>query len=112
MSLLALMEAIDETNSQTASFALLFKDGANQTLALTGHGKGNPVKAEVTNGIFCLITSLYFIRQFLYLFYLILIHIESFSFNRFQIFLNQFILFIVLFIFFPQGPFKITDFFN
>ena len=112
MSLLALMETIDETYSQTASFALLFKDGANKPLALTGDGKGNPVKAKVTNGIFCLITSLYFIRQFLYLFYLILIHIESFSFNRFQIFLNQFILFIVLFIYFPQGPFKITDFFN
>ena len=54
MSLLALMETIDETNGQTASFALLFKDGANKALALTGDGKGNPVKAKVTNGIFCL----------------------------------------------------------
>ena len=72
MSLLALMETIDETYSQTASFALLFKDGANKALALTGDGKGNPVKAKVTNGIFCLITSLYYIRQFLYLFYLII----------------------------------------
>ena len=72
MSLLALMETIDETNGLTASFALLFKDGANKALALTGEGKGNPVKAKVTNGIFCLITSLYFIRHFLYLFYLII----------------------------------------
>ena len=72
MSLLALMETIDETNGQTASFALQFKDGANKALALTGDGKGKPVEAKVTNGIFCLITSLYFIRHFLYLFYLII----------------------------------------
>ena len=63
MSLLALMETIDETNGQTASFALLFKDGANKALALTGDGKGKPVEAKVPNGIFCLITSLYFIRH-------------------------------------------------
>ena len=72
MSLLALMETTDETNGQTALFALQFKDGANKALALTGDGKGKPVKAKVTNGIFCLITSLYFIRHFLYLFYLMI----------------------------------------
>ena len=101
MSPLALMEAIDETNSQTASFALLFKDGANQTLALTGHGKGNPVKAEVTNAIFCLITSLYFIRQFLYLFYLIINTHRIVLIQKLSIFfiINLFFLLFYLYIF-------------
>lgn len=51
MSLLALMETIDKTNGQTASFALQFKDGANKALTLTGDGKGKPVEAKVTNGM-------------------------------------------------------------
>ena len=46
MSLLALMETTDETNGQTALFALQFKDGANKALSLTGDGKGKPVDAS------------------------------------------------------------------
>ena len=101
MSLLALMETIDETYSQTASFALLFKDGANKALALTGDGKGNPVKAKVTNGIFCLITSLYFIRQFLYLFYLIINTHRIVLIQKVSIFfiINLFFLLFYLYIF-------------
>ena len=101
MSLLALMEAIDKTYSQTASFALQFKDGANKPLALSGDGKGNPVKAKVTNGIFCLITSLYFIRQFLYLFYLIINTHRIVLIQKLSIFfiINLFFLLFYLYIF-------------
>ncbi|CAH3159483.1 unnamed protein product [Pocillopora meandrina] len=45
-----LMETIDKTNGQTASFALQFKDGANKALTLTGDGKGKPVEAKVIEG--------------------------------------------------------------
>ena len=67
------METIDKTGGQTPAFSLVFKDGASTLLALTAHGEGNAVTATVTNGIFCLTDlSLYFICQFLYLFYLVI----------------------------------------